>query len=92
MSREDKVYQQAIEQVSKIKHFYQFLLKGLLLCVALMLINVVTSPEYMWSLWVLVAWLVIASLKWVSTFGFGALFDRNWEKKQVEKRLSQLSE
>ncbi|ALO43808.1 2TM domain-containing protein [Pseudoalteromonas phenolica] len=89
MKTDIESYQDAMTHVARIKSFYKFVLKGLMLSVMLILLNAVTNSDYMWSLWVLAGWAVIAAVKWVSTFGFASLFDKRWEEKQIAKSLSQ---
>ncbi|NSY34811.1 hypothetical protein DS891_14805 [Pseudoalteromonas sp. JC28] len=91
MNNEASSYKAAIEQVGRIKSFYQFALKGLVLCVLLVLLNAVINHEYMWSLWVLAGWSILFVLRWISCFGFPSFFDRDWEKKQIDKRLSKMN-
>lgn len=87
MNNEVENYQEAIRHVNHIKSFYHYVFKGMVLSTLLLIINLFSSPEYLWSLWVLVGLSVIGVLKWVNTFGLNALFDKKWQDKKIKKAL-----
>jgi len=46
-----------------------------------------TSPEYIWTWWVVLGWGIGIVSHGLSTFEIINFFGPEWEKKQIEKRL-----
>ena len=49
-------YQEAKKQVEEIKGFYFHLISYLLVNAVLLIINLLTSPEYLWFIWPIIGW------------------------------------
>lgn len=79
--------QRALEYVRDVKGFYSHLVTYVLIMVLLFIINYLTSPGYMWAWWTLMGWGIGVVSHGLSVFEIFSMFDSNWEKKQVEKRL-----
>ena len=78
---------QALEQVRDIKNFYNHLLKYAIIVGGLFILNLVTSPAYIWAWWVALGWGIGVVSHGLSVFEVFDFFGAKWEKKQVEKKL-----
>jgi len=82
--------EQVIAQVKKIKEFYAHLTKYLSVICLLFVINFVTGTDEFWAIYPALGWgifLVSHALKAFEVFNF---LGDDWEKKEVEKRLTKL--
>ncbi len=77
----------AIEYVKDIKGFYSHLIKYACVMTLLVIINLVTSPNYIWVIWPALGWGVGVISHGLSVFEVFSFFSPQWEKKQIEKRL-----
>ena len=57
----------------------------------LLTLNLVTGPNYIWVAWPAIGWGMLLGIHAMSVYGLVPLFSKDWEKRQVEKRLSQNS-
>lgn len=77
----------ALAHVRKVKAFYIHLAQyGVVICL-LALVNLMTSPAYLWFLWPALGWgagLLMHGLRVFDTIPF---FNGDWERREVEKRL-----
>ena len=78
---------QALQQVRDIKGFYSHLLKYAIIVGGLFILNLVTSPGYIWAWWVAMGWGIGVVSHGLSVFEVFDFFGPKWEKKQVEKKL-----
>jgi len=79
--------QKAIDEVRAIKDFYSHLSTYVFTIVLLFILNYMTSPEYIWTWWVVLGWGIGIVSHGLSTFEIINFFGPEWEKKQIEKRL-----
>ncbi|MDP2560013.1 helix-turn-helix domain-containing protein [Psychrobium sp. 1_MG-2023] len=79
---------QAIEHVKDIKDFYSHLINYGLVLGVLFIINLLTSPDYIWAWWVAMGWGIGVISHGLSVFEVTNFFGAEWEKKQIEKRLN----
>ncbi|MFC3194733.1 2TM domain-containing protein [Marinicella sediminis] len=78
---------EAMEYVQGLKSFYLHAMTFVVINIFIMLVNLITSPGYLWFLWALLGWGLGLALHALSTFDWLGHFDSDWEKKQIEKRL-----
>ena len=96
LSTETEMYQQnaidpreeqVLEHVRDIKGFYQHAIcygvTNLILAVA----NLIWFPGQFWVLWCLLGWGLGLASHGLAVFEVFTLFDADWEKRQVAKRL-----
>lgn len=77
----------AIEHVENLKSFYMHLAVYVLVMIFLTLLNYVTSSRW-WVIWPMMGWgLGLAIHGATVLLEGGGLFNAEWEKKQIEKRL-----
>jgi len=77
----------AMEYVEGIKSFYQHLFSYVLIISILALVNIFTSPTYLWVVFPAMGWGIGLIFHGISAFELFSLFSPEWEKKQIEKRL-----
>lgn len=79
---------EVIEHVKDIKDFYSHLINYGLVVGAFFILNILTSPEYIWAWWVAIGWGIGVISHGLSVFEITSFFGADWEKKQIEKRLN----
>jgi len=77
-----------IEHVKDIKDFYSHLINYGIVVGAFFILNLVTSPDYIWAWWVAIGWGIGVISHALSVFEIINFFGADWEKKQIEKRLN----
>lgn len=76
-------YQEAKKQVEEIKGFYFHLISYLLVNAVLLIINLLTSPEYLWFIWPIIGWGVGLIIHAFSVFG--GLLGKSWEERKIKE-------
>lgn len=79
--------QDAMEYVRDIKSFYTHAVQYAVVMVVLVIVNLLTNPDYLWFLWAAFGWGVGLLAHGLSVFEIFTLFGDDWERRQVEKRL-----
>lgn len=79
--------QRALEYVRDVKGFYSHLGTFTFTIIGLFILNLITSPGYIWVWWVVLGWGIGIVSHALSVFELFNFFDAEWERKQVEKRL-----
>lgn len=77
----------ALAHVRKVKSFYMHLGQYVVVIAALAVVNLVTSPHYLWFLWAAGSWGVGVLTHGLQVFNLVPFFDARWERRQVEKHL-----
>jgi len=80
-------YLQAQKKVKEIKDFYQHLMIFILVSIILIVINLMTSPGYLWFVWCLIGWLIGLIVHGLTTFNLPPFFDKNWEERKIREIL-----
>ncbi|WP_122075767.1 helix-turn-helix domain-containing protein [Pseudophaeobacter sp. EL27] len=78
---------EAIEYVRDIKSFYSHALQYGVVMVGLLVLNLLTSPEYFWVIWPAMGWGIGVAAHGLSVFEVINIFGDDWEKKQISKRM-----
>ncbi|WP_104402576.1 helix-turn-helix domain-containing protein [Vibrio penaeicida] len=74
-------------KVKRLKSFYSSLLSYGVTIGLLFIVNLVTSPEYMWVWWVVFGWGIGIVSQGVRAFELFNFFGDDWEKREIEKRM-----
>lgn len=77
-----------IEHVKDIKDFYSHLINYGIVVGAFFILNLVTSPNYIWAWWIAIGWGIGVISHGLSVFEITNFFGADWEKRQIEKRLN----
>ena len=90
MDRKSKLPEEekAIVYVPDIKGFYSHLIKYIIIIFCLFVLNVIKSPHYLWVIWPALGWGVGVLFHGLNVFEVFNFFGPDWEKRQIEKRLT----
>jgi len=77
----------AFDHVRKLRGFYLHLMKYVIVCLGLLLINLMSSPHTLWVVWVALGWGLGLLLHAFRVFRPDWMLGPDWEKREVEKRL-----
>ena len=80
--------QKAMEYVRDIRSFYIHAIQYAVVIAGLAVVNLYSSPDYLWFLWAAFGWGVGLAFHGLSVFEVVNLFGDRWEKRQVAKRLA----
>lgn len=84
LSRDEK---EAMEYVRDIKAFYIHLTQYVVVIIGLFILNLITSPGYIWAVWPMLGWGIGVAVHGFTVFEVFDLFNRDWEKRHIEKRM-----
>ncbi len=74
-----------IREVRRLKNFYISAAGYFPLVLFLLVINLLTSPGYLWVVWPALGMGTGIVMQAIRVFGFAGQFGGDWEKRQVEK-------
>ena len=77
----------ALAYVRRVKKFYLHLGEFVLIMGAIFALNLYFTPNYLWSLWLLVCWVIGIVVHGLKTFNRIPIWNGEWERRQVERRL-----
>ena len=83
---EDRYYS-AKKKVNEIKGFYGNLASYIFVNVILLVINLVTSPEYLWFFWPLLGWGIGVIVHGMAVFQWLPFFGKDWEEKKIKEYM-----
>jgi len=78
---EEERYYQAKKRVEEIKGFYGNLAAYILVNIFLIILNLATSPKYLWFFWPLLGWGIGVVFHGLSVFKVSPFFGKEWEEK-----------
>ena len=82
---EQALYERAKKRVEEIKGFYAHLMTYVLVNLALIVLNMVTSPRDLWFFWPLFGWGIGVVAHAASVFGPGRLWGAAWEERKIKE-------
>jgi len=87
VARDDEAYERAKKRVEELKGFYAHLIVYVVVNAVLVLINLWTSPGFLWFLFPLIGWGI--GLFFHAVFGFGlfGVFTKEWEDKKIKEYM-----
>lgn len=80
-------YYNAQKRVKEIRAFYEHLTVYVLTNPIVIVVNLMTSPEYLWCIWSVMGWGVAVILHALAVFNFPPFFNKNWEEKKIREIL-----
>ncbi|MFB3387898.1 2TM domain-containing protein [Flavobacterium sp. LAR06] len=89
---EERRYHQAQKKVKEIKDFYQHLTVFTLITIILLVVNLMTSPEYLWFIWCILGWGVGVLFHGLKAFGVSPFFNKEWEERKIREFLEKEKE
>ena len=87
MTAAEEAEREAFAHVRALRGFYVACLGYALIAAALYAINLLTSPQRMWSYWVMLGLGLALAARAIRVYAPYRLFGPQWERRQVEKRL-----
>lgn len=83
----DPRYEEARKRVKALKGFYANLVAYIIINTFLAIVNLLTSPQRLWFLWVVLGWGIGIAFQAYSVFGKNALFGTQWEEKKIKEYM-----
>lgn len=80
-------YYEAQKQVEEIKKFYQHLTVYILVNPIVIVVNLTTSPHYLWFLYSLFGWGIGIALHGLKAFNYAPFFNKEWEERKIKEIL-----
>lgn len=77
------------ERVEELKGFYIHLGVYVLINVFLVILNLLTSPEYFWAIWPMLGWGIGVGSHAIALFGIGGIGGQAWEERKVRELMMQ---
>lgn len=87
--KEEERYYQAKKRVEEIKGFYGNLAAYIVVNVFLMVLNLVTSPKYLWFFWPLLGWGIGVVFHGLSVFRITPFLGRGWEERKMQEFMEE---
>ena len=78
---------QTRKEVRNLKRFYTKLIRYGFLMTFLLIINLISSPDYLWVIWPALGIGLLIIWKELKIRTINTIFDSTWEERQVKKRL-----
>ena len=85
MNEEEIKHQRAKKRVEALRGFYVHFSVYVLVNLFLFLLNIITSPAYLWFFLPLLGWGIGVIAHALSVFGSGRLFGAGWEEKKIRE-------
>ena len=85
INKEELAYRKAARRVKEIKGFYGNLTSYCLVISFLAVLNIITSPGYLWFLWPMMGWGMGVVAHGISTFGLG----KEWEERKIKQLMEE---
>lgn len=82
---EEERYYNARKRVEEIKGFYGNLIAYIVVNAGLLVINLLTSPHYLWFLWPLLWWGIGVVFHGLKVFNYMPFFSKDWEEKKIKE-------
>ncbi|SEM97834.1 2TM domain-containing protein [Chryseobacterium taichungense] len=85
ITKENQAYEKATRRVKELKGFYGNLTSYILVISFLIVLNILTSPGYLWFFWPMIGWGLGVAAHAVTTFGIG----KDWEEKKIKELMEE---
>lgn len=84
-NKEDATYERAARRVKELKGFYGNLTSYCMVIPFLIVLNLMTSKEYLWFFWPMLGWGIGIAAHGINTFGIG----KSWEEKKIKELMQE---
>ena len=81
---ENLAYDKAVKRVKELKGFYGNLISYCIVIPFLIIVNLITSPKYLWFYWPMLGWGIGVISHAMQVFAVG----KNWEEKKIQEILN----
>lgn len=83
--QEEERYFKARKRVEEIKGFYGNLIAYIVVNIGLMVVNLLTSPGYLWFFWPMLGWGIGVLFHGMKVFNYMPFFGKDWEEKKIKE-------
>lgn len=83
--KEEERYIKAQKKVEEIKGFYGNLASYILVNIGLLVLNLLTSPEYLWFFWPLFGWGIGVLIHGLVVFNALPFLGKDWEEQKIKE-------
>ncbi len=83
----DGHYRRAKARVEALRGFYAHATAYVLVNAGLLLINLLTSPAYLWVVWPLLGWGIGLGVHALNVFALGGRFGQDWEERKTRELM-----
>ena len=83
--QEEERYFKARKRVEEIKGFYGNLIAYIVVNIGLMVLNLLTSPGYLWFFWPMLGWGIGVLFHGMKVFNYMPFFGKDWEEKKIQE-------
>lgn len=83
--QEEERYFKARKRVEEIKGFYGNLIAYVVVNIGLMVLNLLTSPAYLWFFWPMLGWGIGVLFHGMKVFNYMPFFGKDWEEKKIKE-------
>ncbi|PKP20191.1 MAG: histidine kinase [Bacteroidetes bacterium HGW-Bacteroidetes-21] len=80
-------YKKAKERIGEIKSFYVHLITYTIVNVAMVIYNLIVTPQVLWFVWPMMGWGIGILVHALSVFLKGRLFSKDWEDKKIKELM-----
>jgi 2TM domain len=80
-------YYEAQKKVKEIRAFYEHLTVFILVNPIVIVVNLMTSPGYLWFIWCVLGWGVGVVLHGLKAFECMPFFNKEWEQRKIQDIL-----
>src|SRR6187402_3794478 len=85
---EEERYFKAKKRVEEIKGFYGNLTAYIVVNIGLMILNLVTSPQYLWFFWPMGWWGLGVLFHGAKVFNYMPFFNKDWEERKIKEFMA----
>tara|TARA_R110000868_G_scaffold51116_12_gene162431 strand:+ start:2637 stop:2960 length:324 start_codon:yes stop_codon:yes gene_type:complete len=90
--KNEERYFKAKKEVDKIKGFYGNLVSYIIVNIGLLILNLVTSPDYLWFFWPLLGWGVGVFFHGMKVFNYMPFLGKDWEEQKIKEFMEKEKE
>jgi len=83
--QEEERYFIAKKRVEEIKGFYGNLISYIVVNIGLLVINLLTSPQYLWFFWPMLGWGIGVLFHGLKVFNYMPFFGKDWEEQKIKE-------
>lgn len=86
--QEEERYFKAKKRVEEIKGFYGNLISYVVVNIGLMVVNLLTSPQYLWFFWPMLGWGIGVLFHGLKVFNYMPFFGKDWEDQKIKELMN----
>jgi hypothetical protein len=83
--QEEERYFKARKRVEEIKGFYGNLIAYVIVNIGLVVINLLTSPAYLWFFWPMLGWGIGVVFHGLKVFNYMPFLGKEWEEQKIKE-------